>query len=64
MGGHSLGGIVLETYIKNHPELSAGIILFGSYLPAGFIGTDDNLFPVPVRHTRYRVKIHLDYYPT
>jgi hypothetical protein len=27
MGGHSLGGIVLETYIKENPELSAGIIL-------------------------------------
>ena len=48
MAGHSLGGVVLESYIKDHPELASGIILFGSYLPGGWIGSDDNIFPVPV----------------
>ena len=47
MSGHSLGGIILETYIRDHPKLSSGIILFGSYLADGFVGPDDNLFPVP-----------------
>ena len=48
MAGHSLGGVVLESYIKDHPELASGIILFGSYLPGGWVGSDDNIFPVPV----------------
>jgi hypothetical protein len=48
MSGHSLGGIVLEAYIRDHAELSSGIILFGSYLADGFVGPDDNIFPVPV----------------
>lgn len=26
MGGHSLGGIVLETYIKDNPELAEAIV--------------------------------------
>jgi len=26
MGGHSLGGIVLETYIKDNPELAKAIM--------------------------------------
>ena len=47
MSGHSLGGIVLETYIRNQPDISSGIMLFGSYLPDGFVGPDDNVFPVP-----------------
>ncbi len=47
--GHSLGGIMLEQWAKDNPELSAGIILFGSYLPNGFFGNGDtNIFPVPV----------------
>jgi len=47
MAGHSLGGIMLETYIKDHPDMAAGIILLGSYLPDLF-GDDSNEFPVPV----------------
>merc|ERR1719322_2040164 len=47
IGGHSLGGIMLETYIKDHPERAAGIILVGSYLPDLF-GDQSNQFPVPV----------------
>ena len=47
--GHSLGGIILETWAKDNSELSRGIILFGSYLPDGFFGNGDtNVFPVPV----------------
>ena len=47
MAGHSLGGIMLETYIKENPEKAAGIILLGSYLPDLF-GDHSNAFPVPV----------------
>merc|ERR1712170_278765 len=47
--GHSLGGIVLETWAKDNADLSTGIILYGSYLPNGFLGNGDtNVFPVPV----------------
>jgi len=47
--GHSLGGIVLETWAKDNADLSTGIILYGSYLPNGFGGNGDtNVFPVPV----------------
>ena len=47
--GHSLGGIMLETWAKDNSDLSSGIILFGSYLPNGFFGNGDtNVFPVPV----------------
>lgn len=47
--GHSLGGIMLETWAKDNPDLSKGILLFGSYLPNGFFGNGDtNVFPVPV----------------
>ena len=47
--GHSLGGIVLETWAKDNADLSVGILLFGSYLPNGFFGNGDtNVFPVPV----------------
>ena len=31
--GHSLGGVVLSSYIETHAERSAGIILYGSYVP-------------------------------
>ena len=47
IGGHSLGGIMLETYINDHPDLASGIILLGSYLPDLF-GDVSNQFPVPV----------------
>ena len=52
-GAHSLGGIVLQSYISGHAELSAGLVMFGTYLPdlsaaAGDDGDDDNAFPVPV----------------
>merc|ERR1711936_565119 len=33
MAGHSLGGIMLETFIKDHADMASGIILLGSYLP-------------------------------
>ena len=47
--GHSLGGIMLETWARDNADLSMGIILFGSYLPNGFLGNGDtNVFPVPV----------------
>ena len=47
--GHSLGGIMLETWAKDNADLSMGILLFGSYLPNGFLGNGDtNVFPVPV----------------
>ena len=47
MGGHSLGGIMLKTYVEDHPEVADGIILLGSYLPDMF-GDHSNTFPVPV----------------
>lgn len=48
-GGHSLGGVILENWVKENPELSAGIMLYGSYLADGFYGNGDtNMFPVPV----------------
>lgn len=31
--GHSLGGIVLSSYLEEHQDLTAGAILYGSYLP-------------------------------
>ena len=47
--GHSLGGIVLETWAKDNADMSTGIILYGSYLANGFGGNGDtNVFPVPV----------------
>jgi len=47
--GHSLGGIVLETWARDNADMSAGIILFGSYLADGFGGNGEtNVFPVPV----------------
>jgi len=47
IAGHSLGGVMLETYIKDHPDVAEGIILLGSYLPDLF-GDESNAFPVPV----------------
>lgn len=47
LAGHSLGGIMLETWIGDNPEKAEGIILLGSYLPDLF-GDHSNTFPVPV----------------
>jgi len=47
MAGHSLGGIMLETWIEDNPDRAAGIILLGSYLPDLF-GSHENVFQVPV----------------
>jgi len=47
LAGHSLGGVMLETYIKENPDKAEGIILLGSYLPDLF-GDESNVFPVPV----------------
>lgn len=44
--GHSLGGIVLESYIASHAELAQGIVLLGTWLPD--LLRADNEFPVPV----------------
>jgi len=47
LGGHSLGGVVLESYISNHMKDNImGLILFGSYLPD--LPSTNNTFPVPV----------------
>ena len=32
-GGHSLGGIVLETYISGHADIASGIALLGTWIP-------------------------------
>jgi len=45
-GGHSLGGIVLESYINGHAELAQGIFLLGTWLPDLLRATNE--FPVPV----------------
>ena len=47
LAGHSLGGVVLESYISNHMKDNImGLILFGSYLPD--LPSTNNTFPVPV----------------
>ena len=47
LAGHSLGGVVLESYISNHMKDNVmGLILFGSYLPD--MPSTNNTFPVPV----------------
>ena len=46
-GAHSLGGIVLESFMVTHPEMTAGLIMFGTYLPDLLPG-DNNEYPVPV----------------
>jgi len=45
-GGHSLGGIVLESYISGHADIAEGIALIGTWLPD--LLKADNDFPVPV----------------
>ena len=32
-GGHSLGGVVLESYISGHSKIANGIALLGTWLP-------------------------------
>ena len=49
--GHSLGGVVLESFISSNADLTQGIILLGTWLPnllekSG--GVRDNSYPVPV----------------
>ena len=47
LAGHSLGGVVLESYVSNHTKDNMmGLILFGSFLPD--TSTSDNTFPIPV----------------
>jgi len=49
-GGHSLGGIVLESHISSHAEIASGIALIGTWLPdlVGEYSRGDNEYPVPV----------------
>jgi len=49
-GGHSLGGIVLESYISGHAEIARGIALIGTWLPdlLGEKHRGSNEYPVPV----------------
>ena len=44
--GHSLGGIVLESYISGHADITRGIALLGTWLPN--LLERDNSYPVPV----------------
>ncbi len=46
MAGHSLGGIVMKSYVDEHPDKASAILLFGSYLDD--TDSDSNIFPVPV----------------
>ena len=40
---------MLEQWALDHPAMSKGIMMFGSYLPNGLFGNGDtNVFPVPV----------------
>ena len=32
-GGHSLGGIVLQTFISGHADIASGIALLGTWIP-------------------------------
>ena len=45
--GHSLGGVVLETYVSAHSDLTRGIALLGTWLP-DLLARADNDYPVPV----------------
>jgi len=49
-GGHSLGGIVLESHISGHSDKAAGIALLGTWLPdlLGEKTSGSNEYPVPV----------------
>jgi len=44
--GHSLGGIVMESYIGGNPDIAQGIVMLGTWLPDLVRGYND--FPVPV----------------
>ena len=47
LAGHSLGGVVLESYISDHIKDSMlGLVLFGSFLPD--TSSTENTFPIPV----------------
>ena len=47
LSGHSLGGVVLESYVSTHAnENMMGLILFGSFLPD--TTSTNNSFPIPV----------------
>ncbi len=46
MSGHSLGGVVLAWYVRDHPDSSSGVLLFGSWLSDD--DYPDHTFPVPV----------------
>jgi len=50
--GHSLGGIVLETYVSGHADQTLGIALLGTWLPNLLEKTgassQNNDYPVPV----------------
>jgi len=46
-GGHSLGGIVLETYISGHADIASGIALLGTWIP-DLLSRGTNEYPVPV----------------
>ena len=45
--GHSLGGVVLESFVSGHAELTQGIILLGTWLP-DLLARANNQYPVPV----------------
>ena len=45
--GHSLGGVVLESYVSGHADLTQGIILLGTWLP-DLLARANNEYPVPV----------------
>ena len=32
IGGHSVGGTMAAQYIKSHPDLIAGLVIWASYL--------------------------------
>ena len=38
---------MLELFIRDNPDLAAGVVLLGSYLP-DLLGDQSNEFPVPV----------------
>ena len=47
LGGHSLGGVVLESYVSSHAKDNMmGLVLFGSFLPD--TSSSNNSFPIPV----------------
>ena len=47
LAGHSLGGVVLESYVSGHSDQTPGIILLGTWLP-DLLARATNEYPVPV----------------